>query len=155
MDQHLWSQGCATQPRPQHSPLQGCHSLGLVPGDRLHFGVGQQVRAVTNLRIHHALLGLHLHELISDPFDGIPAAPGEGKKGLGTTSSKALGSSGSKPSSTLHISDPLLNGRERKKWIQIDKFDGTRLKEPRTHSGTTCCVTLGESVTLSDTHLEE
>lgn len=61
--------------RPAPAPPCG-HSLGLVPGHRLHLVVGQQVWAVTHLHVHHALLGLHLHELIGDPFDGLPAAPG-------------------------------------------------------------------------------
>lgn len=72
--------GWATLPRPRPSP--STHLLGLVPGDWLHFRVGQQVWAVTHLHVHHALLGLHLNELISNPFDGLPAAPGK-RRGWG------------------------------------------------------------------------
>lgn len=80
--------GQATPPRPS-----GGHSLSLVPGDWLHLGVGQQVRAVAHLHVHHVLLGLHLHKLVGDPFDGLPAAPGKGREGFETTFPRSLGSS--------------------------------------------------------------
>ena len=76
--------GQATLPQPPHSPPGG-HSLSLVPGDRLHLGVGQQVWAVAHLHIHHAVLGLHLHKLVGDPFDSLPAAPGKGREGFEST----------------------------------------------------------------------
>lgn len=89
------------------APLRG-HSLFLVPGDRLHFVVGQQVWAVTHLHVHHALLGLHLNELIGDPFDGLPAAPGKGREHLGQPSPMSSQSSRNKTGPTLGRSNPLL-----------------------------------------------
>ena len=73
---------------PCHSPstaLWGGHSLSLVPGDWLHLRVGQQVWAVAYLHVYHVLLGLHLHKLIGNPFDGLPAAPGKGRERLEST----------------------------------------------------------------------
>lgn len=89
------------------APRRG-HSLFLVPGDRLHFVVGQQVWAVTHLHVHHALLGLHLNELIGDPFDGLPAAPGKGREHLGQPSPMSSQSSRNKTGPTLGRSNPLL-----------------------------------------------
>lgn len=51
------------------------------------------MRAVAHLHVHHALLGLRLDELIGNPLDGLPAASGKGREGLGTTFPKSLGSS--------------------------------------------------------------
>lgn len=77
------------QPRPLHC----CHSLGLVPGDWVHFGVGQQVWAVAHFHVHHAFLCLHLHKFIGDPLDGLPAAPGKGKTQVGNSLLQLLGGS--------------------------------------------------------------
>lgn len=116
----------SAQSPTQHSPLQRGHSLSLVPGDWVHFGVGQQVWAIAHFHVHHALLRLHLHKLIGDPFDGLPAAPGKGRTQVGNDLLQLLGSSRSKRGAfNRPRRQPVSGSRAHAAWAPADGSHAT------------------------------